>query len=124
MHLVSTHTPTFPRHGGGAPPAATKRAEVIYIHVAALPATTLLSAVHEYHLNMEFVVTILPSETRDLRWDGSPPSSCHSGGVSFSCLAGSRVPSKVRQWTLFLLLISMSNLLSEGPFVLCCSQDE
>lgn len=112
------------QHSGSASAVATKGAKVIYIHVAALPAMTLLSAMHEYYLNTEFVVTILPHETRDLLWDGSPPSGCQSGGVSFSCLVGSRVPSKVRQWTLFLLLISMSNLLSEGPFVLDCSQDE
>lgn len=112
------------RHSGSASAVATKGAKVIYIHVAALPAVTLLSAMHEYYLNTEFVVTILPPETRDLLWDGSPPSGCQSGGVSFSCLVGSRIPSKVRQWTLFLLLISMSNLLSEGPFVLDCSQDE
>lgn len=119
--------PLHPRSGTAAPRApavATEGAKVIYIHVAALPTVTLLSAMHEYYLNTEFVVTILPRETGDLLWDGSPPSGCHSGGVSFSCLVGSRVPSKVRQWTLFLLLISMSNLLSEGPFVLDCSQDE
>lgn len=112
------------QHGGKASAAAAEGAKIIYIHAAALPAVTLLSAMHEYYLNTEFVVTILPRETRDLLWDGSPPSGCQSGGVSFSCLVGSRVPSKVRQWTLFLLLISMSNLLSEGPFVLDCSQDE
>lgn len=112
------------QHGGKAAAAAAEGAEIIYIHAAALPAVPLLSAMHEYYLNTEFVLTILPCETRDLQWDGSPPSGCQSGGVSFSCLVGSRVPSKVRQWTLFLLLISMSNLLSEGPFVLDCSQDE
>lgn len=112
------------QHSSKACTAATEGARVLYIHAAALPAVTLLSAMHEYYLNTEFVVTILPCETRDLLRDGSPPSGCQSGGVSFSCLAGSRVPSKVRQWTLFLLLISMSNLLSEGPFVLDCSQDE
>lgn len=112
------------QHSGKACTVAREGAQVLYIHAAALPAMTLLSAMHEYYLNTEFVVTILPCETRDLLRDGSPPSGYQSGGVSFSCLTGSRGPSKVRQWTLFLLLISMSNLLSEGPFVLDCSQDE
>lgn len=63
-------------HGGEAAAAAAEGAKVIYIHAAALPAVTLLSAMHEYYLNTEFVVTILPRETRDLLWDGSPPSGC------------------------------------------------
>lgn len=95
LHPLEHPHPSLPR-APRRPPlhlrsgAAAKRLQqqprerkVIYIHVAALPAVTVLSAMHEYYLNTEFVVTILPREARDLLWDGALPPAVRQEGFPF-----------------------------------------